>query len=644
MAINYSNPLGYLAEGEQNWAQFFGDSGALTPGTIFYNPAAANLVAAQQGTYKPDSTWNSFYQLYPQYHPSNKIDLGGLETSAYSTYKPSGNPYDLYLNSTASSIDPKTLGILGPPNLNQLGLKSRIDTYNKIVSAPLKTDIGTVLQNFPEAKYWSDETLQAFADNYRLGIASIYDPSRFKNSIPSGQGIAPSTLESIVDSPGEIQYTFQGHKYNAIADPKQIKFDPVYGLTIDKQYKTAAKDHSTGLIGGFVDSLSSSPLPTLSLLASAYFGLPATGVGEAAGAGASTGVGAGGALGGAGAEAALGTGMITSPAGLSSLVSAAPIGTTIPAAAGGFLNPALAGGLAGAGAAALGSGTTTAGAGSVGAGGTPNFDLPFQNPSSISPIGETPAVSGNGLGTVGSTPPDLGTGMITSPEGLSGLVNSNPIGTGLGAATPGTTGGYLVPSLGGEALATTAAAGGLASSSSITDWLGNVFNQGVDKFMSDPLKNTLNLVSGLSSYLGNNAQAKALEDYLKKGLSQSDPFGSQRAYYMDRLKNTYTNPEGYLKSPEYSAISKRHLEALERADAAQGRRSQYGARAEKMHEFDLENLMKERTMLAQLAGSGISPSQVSSLMNGVGVGSAQAQANAPGNLLFMLNEIFGGKK
>ena len=300
----------------------------------------------------------------------------------------------------------------------------------------------------------------------------------------------------------------------------------------------------------------------------------------------------------------------------------------ISAAAGGFLNPALAGGLAGAGAAA--GGTLS--------GGLSDFNLPFQSPGSIQPIGES-----TGLGSVGSTAPDLGTGMITSPEGLSGLVNGQPIGTALGAATPGTTGGYLVPSLGGEALATTAAAGGLASSSSVTDWLSNVFNQGVDKFMSDPLKNTLNLVSGISSYLGNNAQAKALEDYLKQGLSQSDPFGSQRAYYMNRLKSTYTNPEGYLKSPEYSAISKRRLEALERADAAQGRRSQYGARTEKMHEFDLENLNKERAMLAQLAGSGINPSQVASLLGSLGTGSATAQANAPGNLLFMLNQIFGGK-
>lgn len=620
-----------IQEGDQNWQEFFGGepSGILASINPNYASSIKNAIAVQKGTYKPDSTWNSFYQLNPQYHSSNQSTTEGVDfTKTFSSYKPSGNPYDLYLGNTASALSYGALG-LNPNavNLGQVGLKNNVDAYNKIVSAPLKTDIATVLQNFPEAKYWSDQTLQAFADNYRLGLASIYDPSRQYNQ-------ANPTLQSIVDAPGEIQYGFQGHKYNAIIDPKQIKFDPVYGLTIDKQYKTAAKGRSTGLIGGFVDSLSSSPLPTLALLAGAYFGLPTTGLGETAG---------------AAAGAAAPTGLASLPAAGTWAQTAAPaLGAgagswTLPSALTGVSGATAAGGLtlADALAAAPGSGTTTAGAAGS-AGGTPNFDLPFQSPGSISPIGETPAVNGNTLGQVGMTNPDLGTGMITSPEGLSGLVNSNPIGTTLGAATPGTTGGYLVPSLGGEALATTAAAGGL-SSSSVSDWLGSVFNQGVDKFMSDPLTNSLRLVSGLSSYLGNQNTAKSLEDLLKGGLSQSDPFGPQRAYYMDRLKNTYTNPEGYLKSPEYSAISKRRLEALERADAAQGRRSQYGARTEKMHEFDLENLTKERTMLAQLAGSGINPSQVSSLLGSLGTGSAQAQANAPGNLLFMLNQIFGGK-
>lgn len=526
-------------------------------------------------------------------------------------------------------------GADGAPNLlGQQALASNTwDRYQKVVSAPEKISVQELLTKHPDAKYWSDETIQAFADNYRLGLASLNSglPYEHWNDLQS-KGYIPA----VEGNKYSIDYAYTGDKYNAIIDPKKIIFDPVYGLITAKDNRTAAKEGSTGLIGGIVDSFGSSPLPTLALLAAVA--APALLGGQAA-AGGTAGATTGGATGlsslpSAGTWAQTATPALGAGAGSWTLPSALTGVSGATTAAGGLT-------LADALAAAPGSGTTTAGAvgaGSTASNGLPNFDLPFQSPGSIQPIGES-----TGLGSVGSAAPDLGTGMITSPEGLSGLVNGQPIGTALGAATPGTTGGYLVPSLGGEALATTAAAGGLASSSSITDWLGNVFNQGVDKFMSDPLKNTLNLVGGISSYLGNNAQAKALEDYLKQGLSQSDPFGSQRAYYMDRLKNTYTNPEGYLNSPEYSAISKRRLEALERADAAQGRRSQYGARTEKMHEFDLENLSKERTMLAQLAGSGINPSQVSSLLNTLGTGSAQSQANAPGNLLFMLNQIFGGK-
>jgi len=359
-----------------------------------------------------------------------------------------------------------------------------------------------------------------------------------------------------------------------------------------------------------------------------------SGVGTAAGSttgAASTAAGAGGSLGGAAAEAALGTGMITSPTGLAGLVGAAPIGTSIPAVAGGFLNPALAGGLAGA--------AGTAASGGFG-------DLPFQSPSSISPIGESTPLNntGTGLSPVGSTAPDLGTGMITSPEGLSGLVNSPPIGTTLGAATPGTTGGFLNPILGGATIPTTAAAAGLAPAGGfdVTNYLSDLFGKGADKFMEKPLENSLGLISAISSTSQGKDLADTLKNLMNQGLSQSDPFGSQRAQYAAKLKQTYDNPNTYLQSPEYQGISRKRLEALERADAAQGRKSQYGARAENMYEFDQENLMKERKMLAELAGAGISPGQVSSLVNGVGVGSANAQVNANGQLYALLASMFKG--
>lgn len=226
-----------------------------------------------------------------------------------------------------------------------------------------------------------------------------------------------------------------------------------------------------------------------------------------------------------------------------------------------------------------------------------------------------------------------GVGNYTNPN-ISLGDPSSYINTVLGNLSSGNLSNYTIPTTGSN---------GSPLSQGVTSALSKLLEGGINKFMQDPVKNALTVYSGLTSASDQEEFAKQLQNLMSSGLQQSDPFGPQRAQYAQRLARTYTNPEEYLTSPEYKAISKRRLEALERADAAQGRRSQYGARAEKMHEFDLENLMKERTMLAQLAGSGISPSQVSSLINGVGVGSAQAQANAPGNLLFMLNQIFGGK-
>lgn len=602
-----------LGENEQNWSEFFQDA----PAFGWSQPVKNLLSAYQQGEHKTPTMSGT--------NPSAKVV--GYESSPYAQYFSGGGiqgltPEQQYYISSGD-YDTAT-------GLANISFNKQKTIYDTVTKAPVKlNNTQELLQLFPQAQYLSPEVQQAFANNYRLGLASLYAYSGNADSaLPFDAGTGAFQIRNGENDEGRYRSIQTG-------ELSKVAFDPLSGFSVGNA--TISQPRGNWIVDNILNPIAK-PALMAGLTAGAGMGLNnlISGLGQAAGtAGATTGGATGlSSLPTAGTWAQTATPALGAGAGSWTLPSALTGVSGATTAAGGLT-------LADALAAAPGSGTTTAGAvgtGGTASGGLPNFDLPFQSPGSIQPIGES-----TGLGSVGSTAPDLGTGMITSPEGLSGLVNGQPIGTALGAATPGTTGGYLVPSLGGEALATTAAAGGLASSSSITDWLGNVFNQGVDKFMSDPLKNTLNLVGGISSYLGNNAQAKALEDYLKQGLSQSDPFGSQRAYYMDRLKNTYTNPEGYLNSPEYSAISKRRLEALERADAAQGRRSQYGARTEKMHEFDLENLSKERAMLAQLAGSGINPSQVSSLLNTLGTGSAQSQANAPGNLLFMLNQIFGGK-
>ena len=358
-----------------------------------------------------------------------------------------------------------------------------------------------------------------------------------------------------------------------------------------------------------------------------------------------TGVGAGASEAAAGSLGSTGNvmgdilgGSITSGAGASGLISAAPIGSTIGGVAGGMLNPALAGGLAGIGSSAgsLLGGTSTGG-----------FDTSYLSNASSGGQQVMDAVPGssdyglNSLPNAGTMPntatPALGAGAgewtlpeaLTSVPGATQAASGSTLGAGL-ALSPGSG----LTTLGGGAAA--------SGASSVTDFLSNLFSKGADKFMENPLQNTVGILSALSA----TSQGKDLADQLKalmnQGLSQSDPFGSQRAQYAAKLKQTYDNPNTYLESPEYKGISRKRLEALERADAAQGRKSQYGARAEKMYEFDQENLNKERTMLAQLAGSGIQPGQVGNILNTLGTGSANAQVNANGQLYALLASMFKG--
>jgi len=610
MAVNPITSL-HQSENSTNWGQHFSEYNTALAKLSNPNSPVLNLISASQ-----NNTQNTPEILGA--NPSSAIS--GYENSPYAKYF-SGQgyagltpeqKYQQSLGETSNQID--TSGGYG------------IKHYDKITSAPAKlSSVAELLQLFPQAQYLSPQMQQQFADNYRLGLASLYDPQDLGTRVPFSVSDGAFQLRNGENDEGRY-YSIQA------GELAKLGFDPLKGFNTG----TATISQPRG--DWFTENLAPilKPLLISGVLAGAGVGLSNlfSGVGTAASGATSAASGAasaGGSLGGAAAEAALGTGMITSPGSLASLVSAAPIGTTIPAAAGGFLNPALAGGLAGA--------AGTAASGGLG-------DFPFQSPSSISPVGETPALNntGTGLSTVGSTAPDLGTGMITSPEGLSGLVNSPPIGTTLGAATPGTTGGFLNPILGGATIPTTAAASGLAPTGgfNVTDYLSDLFGKGADKFMEKPLENSLGLISAISSTSQGKDLADTLKNLMNQGLSQSDPFGSQRAQYAAKLKATYDNPNTYLESPEYKGISNKRLQALERADAAQGRRSQYGARAENMYEFDQENLMKERTMLAQLAGSGIQPSQVSSLLTGLGTGSANAQVNANGQLYALLASMFKG--
>ena len=552
----------------------------------------------------------------------------------------SKSPYAMYFQNTPAPL-------MRPYQGDPGGMIASIEQYNidrnntfskQFANTPLKISVAELLKRNPQAAYFTPEVQKLFADNYRLGMISLSDAALYsKNMIPQ--------------SAGTINLLKNGKSRYSAVDPanlSKVYWDPNLGLQIDRKYVVDPK--RSNLISSIAPIMASVVAPGIGTALGSALGIASPTISSAL---------AGGALGGltsglSGGNPLTGAltggigGAITGSGVLDSILS-----PTNPVTAGSSAISG-AGNLAGNITSDVLNGASTA-AGS-GVSGAFNLSQLAQDPSSILHVGDTdtmlPGTSlasgnsgitgltqgGSGIGltnaasTGGAVASDVlgagGTSALTAADGLGGLASS--------------LGGGLVGTAGGVVPAATAAAAS-AADFSVPEFLSNLFNTGATNFMKDPLKNSTTLLGSLISYLQGQGQSDDLANLLKQGLSQSDPFGSQRAYYAQRLKDTYTNPVGVQKSPEYQAVHARELEALERADAAQGRRSQYGARAEKMDQNFMEYLNKERATLAGLAGSGISPSQVSDLTKTLGVGSSNAQVNSTGQLLFALNQILNGK-
>ena len=597
----------YTNENDTNWAQYFQD----VP-QFGYSTLQKQLISGQGKT----------PTVVGQTTPSTLADL----------YKDS--PYANYFNgSGVAGLTAEQQYEMGTGEASLgTGLSSNMVNqnaarYKRVTAMPEKVSVQQLLQMFPQAQFMSPEVQQNFANNYRLGMASLLDPKNLSERLP------------FRDNAFQIRNGDNNEsKYFSIQQGELAKlgFDPVKGFNVGTATLSQPQDNwiqknlaplaKAGLMAGVTAGLGTGISNTISGLGSSASGAASAG----AGAGSATGSGVG--TFGAAADAALGTGMITSPSGLAGLVGAAPIGSTIPAVAGGMLNPALAGGLAGATGAAASGGFDTSYLSNASSGGQQVMDaVPGSSDYGLNSLPNAGTMPNTATPALGA-----GAGEWTLPEALTNVPGATQAASGstLGAGLALSPGSGLT-TLGGGAAAT-------SGMSSVTDFLTNLFDKGADKFMENPLQNTVGILSALSA----TSQGKDLADQLKalmnQGLSQSDPFGSQRAQYAAKLKQTYDDPNTYLGSDEYKGISRKRLEALERADAAQGRKSQYGARAEKMYEFDQENLNKERTMLAQLAGSGIQPGQVGNILSTLGAGSANAQVNANGQLYALLTSMFKG--
>ena len=603
-----------------------------------YNPSLASSFSNTTGTTSPTAPIPTAPVAQPTATPSLSTLTQSPTTTATQDY--SKSPYAKYFQNTPAPLMSAYSGDEGGmyASIMQNNIERNNTFSNQFANTPISISVQELLKRNPEAAYFTPEVQKQFADNYRLGSISLSDAALY----------SPTLLPQ---SQGKINFLKNGKSNYSAVDPanlSKVYWDPNLGLQIDKKY--VVDPVRNNLISTIAPIMASVVAPGIGTALGSALGIASPTISSAiAGAGLgglTSGLSGGNALTGA-LTGGIG-GAITGSGALDSILS-----STNPITAGSNTMSNL-GKLAGDITTDVMSGGTAA-AGS-GVSGAFNLSQLAQDPSSILHVGDldsmlpgTSLSSGNS-GITGLTQGGGGIGL-TNAASTGGAVASDALGAGgTGALTAAdglgglasSLGGGLVGTAGGVVPAATAAATS-AANFSVPDFLSNLFNTGATNFMKDPLKNSTTLLGGLVSYLQGQGQAGDLSSLLKQGLSQSDPFGAQRAYYAQRLKDTYTNPVGVQKSPEYQAVHARELDALERADAAQGRRSQYGARAEKMDQNFMEYLNKERATLAGLAGSGISPSQVSDLTKTLGVGSSNAQINSTGQLLFALDRILNGK-
>lgn len=132
----------------------------------------------------------------------------------------------------------------------------------------------------------------------------------------------------------------------------------------------------------------------------------------------------------------------------------------------------------------------------------------------------------------------------------------------------------------------------------VQDYLKNIFNN--PQFMTKG-------IGALFEGLQNRSSSRNLNRIAGNLQRAGDPFASQRGQYQRLLSDTYTNPNIALGRPEIRAQLQGLENQMNARDAAAGRRSQYGDRANQLAIASSGLLDRYRQQLAQLAGGGLSP-------------------------------------
>ena len=155
----------YTNENDQNWNQYFAGS----PSYVTKSPTVQSLTSGTGNTpttigQTTPSTLTDLYKDSPYANYFSGSGVGGLTAS---------QQYEM-------GTGEASLGT----GLSSNMVNQNADIYKRVTAMPEKVSVQQLLQMFPQAQFMSPEVQQNFANNYRLGMASLLDPKNLSERLP----------------------------------------------------------------------------------------------------------------------------------------------------------------------------------------------------------------------------------------------------------------------------------------------------------------------------------------------------------------------------------------------------------------------------------------------------------------------------
>ena len=170
-------------------------------------------------------------------------------------------------------------------------------------------------------------------------------------------------------------------------------------------------------------------------------------------------------------------------------------------------------------------------------------------------------------------------------------------------------------------------------------------NTGIPQQQGQYQMNIPGLLAGLYGVYGarqNQQQNQQLMNQIGQG---GDPFGPQRGFYQDQLRQSYQDPQQMWNSPQWQALRSQMLEESTARDAAGGRLSDFGNRDRLVaREFMGNYLPRIQQNLQGPAGAGANPGAGAALQAGMAGQMNQANRGQSASIGVLLDELFGGQQ